>query len=227
MAYKITWLGHGSFQMEIGDHTILLDPFLDDNPVATVSAADMNPDFILLSHGHVDHVADVVPIAKRTGCQVITNVEIQGWLTNQGLENVTGHQPGATAQYDFAELEFTQAIHGSGLPDGSYGGLAMGIIVKAEGKQVYFACDTALFMDMRLYADYGLEAAFLPIGDYFTMGPDAALKAVNFVKPKLALPAHYNTFPPIEQDGAAWAARVSAETKAEGRELAVNETLEV
>lgn len=228
MAYKVTWLGHATYLLEIGEHSVLIDPYLDSNPSATVAASEINPDFILVSHGHGDHISDAAPIAKRTGVPIITNVEISRWLRDtQGVEEVHGHQPGASATYPFGHVEFTMAIHGSGLPDGAYGGLAMGFIITAEDKKAYFACDTGLFLDMQLYGERGLDVAFLPIGDYFTMGPDDALRSIEFLKPRLAIPKHYNTFPPIEQDGAAWAKRVSEETDAEGHEMSVNETIEL
>lgn len=228
MAFKVTWLGHGTYWLEIGAYKILLDPFIDDNPSATGSAADYDPDFILLSHGHMDHIADTAPIANRIGCLVITNVEISRWLRDgHGVENISGHQPGAGATFPFGHVEFTIAVHGSGLPDGAHGGLAMGFVIRAEGKTVYFACDTGLFSEMQWLGEYGLDAAFLPIGDNFTMGPDAALKAVQILKPKIAVPKHFGTWPPIEQDGAAWVKRVSDETDSEGVLMEINGTLEL
>ncbi len=213
MAITYTFLGHGTHQLEIDGKTIVIDPWFTNNPQASILADEVNPDVILVSHGHGDHIGDAVPIAKRTGAQVISNFEIVNWLGAQGLENLHPQHLGGGFQHEFGYLKFTIAHHGSGLPDGSYGGNPAGFLLSTGGKNLYFACDTALFLDMKLYGEDGLNLAVLPIGDNFTMGPDDALKAVQLLKPTLAVPCHYNTFPPIEQDAAAWKTRVEAETE--------------
>lgn len=223
----LTALGHSCFQIETGDHTILIDPFLTDNPQATVKPDDVNPDFIVISHGHGDHVGDAVDIAKRTGAQVIANFEIVNWLGNQGVENSHPQHLGGGFTHPFGHLKLTIAHHGSGLPDGSYGGNPAGLLFTIEGKKIYHAGDTGLFYDMKLIGDAGIDVALLPIGDNFTMGPEDSLKAIEFLSPKQVIPMHYNTWPPIEQDVDAWAEAVKSQTSAEPVVLAANESLEI
>jgi L-ascorbate metabolism protein UlaG (beta-lactamase superfamily) len=225
MPIKLIWLGHGGWRIQTDQHQILLDPFLTDCPTATETADAISADFILLSHGHFDHVADVPAIAKRTGCQVIANFEVSTWLSNQGVENVLGMNHGGTTTAAFGTVKMTQAIHSSSLPDGSYGGNPGGFIVGIEGKKIYFACDTALFSDMKLIGNEGIDLAVLPIGDLYTMGIEDSVLATEFIQPTKVLPAHYNTWPPIEQDATAWASRIKSETDAEPVVLAVGESL--
>jgi L-ascorbate metabolism protein UlaG (beta-lactamase superfamily) len=223
----ITALGHSCFQIETGDHTLLIDPFLTGNPQATVSAEDVNPDFIIVTHGHEDHVGDTVSIAKRTGATVISNFEIVNWLTAQGVENSHPQHLGGGFAHPFGHLKLTIAHHGSALPDGSYGGNPAGLLFTIDGKRIYHAGDTGLFYDMKLIEDEGIDVAILPIGDNFTMGPADSIKAINFLSPKTVIPMHYNTWPPIEQDVNAWVESVKAETSAEPVILAANESLDV
>jgi L-ascorbate metabolism protein UlaG (beta-lactamase superfamily) len=214
MAIKYTWYGHGTHGLEIGGKQIIVDPFFTNNPKTDVSAASVAADYILVSHGHFDHVDDLISIAKRTGATVIANFEIISWLQGQGIAegNTHPHHLGGGYQYDFGYVKLTIAHHGSGLPDGSYGGNPAGFLITAEGKKIYLTCDTGLFDTMRLYGDEGIDLLVLPIGDNFTMGPDDGLRAVKLVNPKMAVPTHYNTWPLIEQDAATWAQRVEAET---------------
>lgn len=215
MTIKLTWLGHAAYSLEVGEHKILIDPFLTGNPQATVSADDVQADFILISHGHGDHIGDTIPIAKRTGAKVISNHEICVWLQGQGLppNQVHGQHIGGGFVHAFGYLKLTIAQHGSALPDGSYGGNPAGLLLTAlGGKKLYFACDTGLFLSMKLIGEEGIDLAVLPIGDNFTMGPDDALRAVKLIKPQAVIPVHYNTWPPIVQDPQAWAKRVEAET---------------
>jgi L-ascorbate metabolism protein UlaG (beta-lactamase superfamily) len=216
MGVELTWLGHGSWQIKTAQHSVLLDPFLDDSPVASCKAADVEADFILVSHGHFDHVADVASIAKRTGATVIANFEIAEWFQHQqAVPNTLGMNLGGGVELPFGHVKMTLAWHSSQLPDGSYGGNPGGFLLTISGIRIYFACDTALFEDMRLIGEGGLDAAVLPIGDLFTMGPEDSLRAIHLLQPRYVLPAHYNTWPPIAQDAAAWAARVRGETQAE------------
>lgn len=214
MSIKFTWLGHSAFLFDINGHNVLVDPFLTGNPLASTTEDTLNPELILLSHGHGDHIGDTITIAKRSGATVITNFEISNWLQAQGVENVVGVNPGGTYRGDFLNAKWTIAHHSSSLPDGSYGGQPNGFIIVADGLKLYFAGDTALFLDMQLIGEEGLDVAFLPIGDHFTMGVDDSLKAINFLKPKLVVPMHYNTFPPIMQDAGDWANRVNSATSA-------------
>ncbi len=212
MSFKLTWYGHAAFGLEVNGTEILVDPFLSENPTATIGPDEVNPAFILISHGHGDHVGDAVPIAKRTGALLISNAEIAGWLRNQGLEAHAQHIGGGY-QHPFGYLKLIQAKHGSGLPDGSYGGNPCGfLLTTAAGEKIYLACDTGLFGDMRLIGEEGVDLAVLPIGDNFTMGPEDALRAVKFIQPKHVIPVHYNTWDLIAQDPDAWASRVQAET---------------
>ncbi len=211
MSFKVTWLGHGSWAIEIDGYKGVLDPFLSGNPAASTDAGSVEADFILVTHGHGDHVSDVVPIAQRTGALVVCNADIAGWFRDKGVSNIHTQHLGGGYQHDFGHVKFTIAHHGSGLPDGSYGGNPAGMILTAKsGKKVYFAGDTALFMDMQLYA--GCDLAILPIGDNFTMGPGDALKAVEFLKPKAVIPCHYNTWPLIQVDAEAWVDAVNSQT---------------
>lgn len=225
MATKITWLGHATFQIETAGQKILLDPFLTGNPVATVTAEDLSPDAILITHGHADHVGDAIDIARRTGCLVVANFEIVTWLQGKGVENVHPMHLGGSHEFEFGWLKMTVAHHGSGLPDNTYGGNPAGFVLStAEGK-IYFAGDTALFSDMQLIGAGGLAAAVLPIGDNFTMGPDDSILATRFLSPQVVIPMHYNTWPVIEQDAGAWAQRISKETDARPSVLAVGESI--
>jgi len=215
MSITVTWLGHAAFSLDIDGTAVLIDPFLSDNPVARVSPDEVEADFILVSHGHGDHVGDTVAIAKRTGACTISNAEINRWLTEQGLENLHAQHIGGGYHHPFGHVKLTIAHHGSGLPDGSVGGNPCGFLITAGDKKLYFAGDTGLFSDMRLYGEEGIDFAALPIGDNFTMGPDDSLRAIRFLEPKVVMPVHYNTFPVIEQDAEAWARRVEKETTAQ------------
>jgi len=212
---QVTFHGHGTFAIETAGKTILIDPFFTDNPAATVSADEVAADAIIISHGHFDHVADVVSIAKRTGATVISNFEIVTWLQNQGVENGHPMNTGGQATFDWGTVKLTLAFHSSSLPDGSNGGCPCGVLLKLTDGTIYHACDTALFGDMKLIGEEGIDLAILPIGDTFTMGPDDALRAVRLIEPKRVVPDHYNTWPPIAQDADAWADRVRAQTSAE------------
>ena len=213
MAFKLTWYGHAAFGIEIDGTKLLLDPFLSDNPATDVDVDQLPADFIIISHGHGDHIGDALAIAKRTGATAISNFEISNWLQGQGVENVHAQHIGGGFSYPFGYLKLTIAHHGSALPDGSYGGNPAGVLITThDGIKVYFACDTGLFHSMRLYGEEGLDLALLPIGDNFTMGPDDALRAVKLLTPTYAIPVHYDTWELIEQDPHAWAARVEAET---------------
>jgi len=214
--HKIRFLGHAALAIETAGYHLLIDPFFTGNPKAAITADQAKADFILISHGHGDHVGDSIAIAKRTGATVISNYEISVWLEQQGVKKVHGQQHGGGFNHPFGRVKLTLAFHGSALPDGSNGGNPCGFLFYLnDGKKIYHAADTGLFGDMRLIGEEGIDLAILPIGDNYTMGPDDSIRAIKLIEPKKVIPIHYNTFPIIEQDVQAWASRVRAETKAE------------
>jgi len=214
MATELTWLGHGGWSIRAGDHRVLLDPFLDDNPTAPFKADAVQADFILVSHGHFDHTGDVERIAKRTGATVVSNFEICQWFGNRGVAETHAMNIGGAHAFPFGRVKMTIAQHTSMMPDGSYGGVAAGFLLGFPEGNVYFACDTGLFYDMTLIGLSGLELAVLPIGDNFTMGPEDALAAVAMLRPRRVIPVHANTWPVIDQDMAAWAVEVQRQAVA-------------
>jgi len=225
MTTELRWLGHGSWSITTGDHRLLLDPFLDDSPTAPVGADEVEADFILVSHGHYDHVADAEKIAKRTGALVVANFEICEWLAARGVENTHAMNTGGGFDFPFGRVKMTIAQHTSMLPDGANGGNPVGFVLTLEGRNVYFACDTGLFYDMKLIGSAGIELAVLPVGDNFTMGPDDALAAVKLIAPRRVVPVHANTWPLIAQDANLWAERIREETDAEPVVLQPGETV--
>ncbi|PIE64029.1 MAG: metal-dependent hydrolase [Desulfobacterales bacterium] len=227
MAIELTWLSHSAFLIETQETKILIDPFISGNPLSTVDAEQIQADYILVSHGHGDHVGDTVEIAQRTGATVVANFEICNWLEAQGLEKVHPLHIGGGFTFPWGRVKLTIAHHGSQLPDGSYGGNPCGFLLSIEGKNIYHACDTGLFYDMKLIGEAGIDLAILPIGDNFTMGPDDALRAVSLIEPKLALPIHYNTFDLIMQNPQEWAERVHDAGKTEVKVLKPGERLEL
>jgi L-ascorbate metabolism protein UlaG (beta-lactamase superfamily) len=224
---KLTWLGHGAQQLEIGSHTLLLDPFFTGNPAASTTPDAVQPDYILISHGHGDHIGDSVPIAQRTGATVISNFEIATWFENQGLK-AHGQHLGGGHHFPFGYVKLTLAIHGSCLPDGTDGGNPCGfLITTAENKKLYLACDTGLFGDMQLIGDEGLDLAVLPIGDNYTMGPADAVRAARMLRARIVVPVHYNTWELIAQDAHAWAKQVEAETTSRVQVLKPGESVTI
>ena len=214
--------------MESDGQLILIDPFLTGNPAAAITADRVAADFILISHGHGDHVGDSIAIAKRTGATIIANYEISLWLEKQGVKNAHGMQHGGGRAFSFGRVKLTLAFHGSMLPDGSNGGNPCGFLLYLkDGKKIYAAQDTGLFGDMRLIGEEGIDLAILPIGDNYTMGPDDALRAVKLIEPQRVMPIHYNTWDLIAQDAPAWAERVKKETKAVPVILKPGESLEL
>lgn len=215
MAFTFKWLGHSAFLLDIDGHTVLIDPFLSGNPLAAADAASLNPEIILLSHAHGDHLGDTVEIARRTGAPVISNFEICDWLSAQGVENVVHMNTGGTFDAGLFTVKQTIAFHSSSFPDGTYGGVPHGFLLTLRGGfKIYYAGDTALFSDMKLYGEEGIDLAFLPIGDHFTMGVQDSIRAIQFIQPRLVTPMHYNTFPPIVQNASEWANLVNNHTKA-------------
>jgi len=213
MAIELTWLGHATWAVVAGQHRLLVDPFLDDNPAAAAKSDDVEADFIFLTHGHFDHMSDAAKIAKRTGAMVVANFEIVEWLSKHGVANSQPMNLGGSVALPFGRAKMTIAHHSSVLSDGSPGGNPGGFLLMIGSQRIYFAGDTALFSDMQLIGAGGLDLAVLPIGDLFTMGPDDALEAVKLLNPRHVAPSHYNTWPPIKQDAQQWAERVRGQTQ--------------
>lgn len=213
MSFTLTWLGHAAFALSTGEFNILIDPYLKGNPSAVVNADDVEADFILITHGHGDHIGDTVEIARRTGATAIANAEISTWLSRQGIKTHAQHIGGGY-HHPFGYLKLTLALHGSPLPDGSYGGNPVGFLLTTKNNErIYLAGDTGLFGDMALIGEEGLDLAVLPIGDNFTMGPEDALRAVKLLKPQNVIPFHFSTWEVIKQDARTWVENVNVESK--------------
>ena len=198
-ALSITWFGHATFVVTSpGGKRIVFDPWLTGNPKAPANAKIEKADVICVSHGHSDHTADVVPIARATGAPVVAVYELANYFQSKGVKEVVPMGSGGTADVKGLKISLTDAHHTSSIDDGKvYIGTACGFVVRLEdGRAIYFAGDTALFGDMRLIRElYAPEIAFLPIGDHFTMGPAAAAKAAEFLGVRQIVPMHYGTFP--------------------------------
>jgi L-ascorbate metabolism protein UlaG (beta-lactamase superfamily) len=201
---EVSYHGHSIVKIKTGKSEILIDPFINGNGLTDLKVADENPDVILLTHAHNDHVGDTVELAKKNNAQVVATVELANYLATQGV-NAMGMNLGGSHEFEFGTVKFTKAFHSSSYTteDGEviYGGMPAGILFGAEGKMIYHAGDTGLFGDMELLGKLNsIDLAFLPIGDHFTMGPEDAAYAVKLINPKVVVPIHYNTFPPIKQD---------------------------
>ena len=220
----LTWYGHATLGLETAGIKLLIDPYFTGNPSATTTADKVTADYILVTHGHGDHLGDTLAIAGRCGAMVVSNAEISSWLGKQGLKT-HGQHLGGGHTYPFGYLKLTLALHGSGLPDGMYGGNPVGfLLTTTDQKKLYIAGDTGLFGDMKLIGDEGIDLAVLPIGDNYTMGPDDALRAVKLLSPKHVIPYHYGTWDLIAQDPEAWAVRVRNETPAQVHVLKPGDT---
>jgi L-ascorbate metabolism protein UlaG (beta-lactamase superfamily) len=228
MADKLTWYGHATLGLETSGFKLVIDPFFTGNPAATQVPETLEVDYILITHGHSDHVGDAVEIAKRTGAQIISNFEVSNWMGKKGVENRHAQHIGGGFKHPFGYLKLTFAIHGSACPDGTYGGMPAGFLLTTnEDKKIYISGDTGLFGDMRLIGEEGIDLAVLPIGDNFTMGPDDALRAVKLLQPKHVVPIHYSTWDLINQDAHAWAKRVTAETGVQVHPIKPGQTFEL
>ncbi len=214
---ELTYLGHSAFLAKINGKKVLFDPFISPNKLAKkIKTEQLDPDYILVTHGHEDHVADVESIAKRTGAMLVSNFEIITWFQGKGIENVHPMNHGGSKTFDFGGVKYVNAIHSSTLPDGSPGGNPGGFVISAENKTFYFAGDTALTYDMKLIGEaFNIDFAVLPVGDNFTMGIEDGIKAATFVGTNKIIGMHYDTFPYIEIDKE----EAKKSTKAAGKEL--------
>lgn len=196
---QFTFLGHACFTIEAEGKTLLVDPFISHNPLAShINIDNIQADYILLSHGHADHIADAVSIALRTGALVVSAFEIHEWLNHQGVTNTHPMNTGGGCHIGPFRIKATVAHHSSCLPDGTYGGNPMGFIISTENKSVYYSGDTALTLDMQLIPRWAkLDAAILPVGDNFTMGYEDACLAAQFAGANRVIGVHFDTFPPI------------------------------
>lgn len=202
---ELQFLGHACFLLDDGSYKILIDPFLSGTGQETL-AAEICPDFLFVTHGHHDHVGDAVDIARRTGATVCCTADLAGAVFSPaGVECIAGNL-GGTAALPFGSAKFIQALHGSGAP----GNVACGFLFEMGGRKIYHAGDTALMSDMALLAEDHVDAALLPIGDFYTMGPTDALRAVKMIRPGLTIPMHYGTFPAIVQDPSAFVSACEA-----------------
>lgn len=196
---KFTYYGHSCFELKAGGKTLLFDPFISPNQLAKdIDVNSLKPDYILLSHGHGDHMADLFTIEKNSGAKVICIADIAGWLGKNKVTNVHGMNIGGGHNFDFGRVKMVYALHSSSMPDGAYGGNPAGFVIYADGKKIYFAGDTALTYDMKLLAEENLDWAILPIGDNYTMGAEDAIKATGFINCKNVIGVHYDTFPQIK-----------------------------
>lgn len=214
MNTQFTWYGHATLGINTDGYKLIIDPYFTGNPAATITADQVQADYLLITHGHSDHIGDCIPIAKRTNAEVISNAEIVKWISKQGVAKTHGQHLGGGFKYPFGYLKLTFALHGSGLPDGSYGGNPAGFLLTTnDHKNIYIAGDTGLFGDMQLIGEEGIDLAVIPIGDNYTMGPIDALRAVKMLQPKNVIPIHFNTWDLIAQDGQAWADKVEEQSK--------------
>lgn len=212
---RVTYYGHASFAVQVANRTLLFDPFITGNELASHIKVDEIPaDYILISHGHADHLADAGAIAKRTGATLISNYEVIVWFGKQGLEKGHPLNHGGGHQFDFGRVQLVNAVHSSSLPDGSYGGNPGGFVVQTGEGNFYYSGDTALTMDMKLIGEsIKLRFAALPIGDNFTMGIDDAIRAADFVRCGEILGLHYDTFLPIRIDAQSAVAKFKSAAK--------------
>jgi L-ascorbate metabolism protein UlaG (beta-lactamase superfamily) len=204
MALGITYLGHSGFLLSDGKAAIAVDPFLTGNPLAVTKPGDVTCQFIALTHGHADHFGDTVPIAKANRATVIAAWEVANTCQEQGVANVEAGNPGGRIVTPFGWVAFTQAWHSSSY-EGRYMGNPCGLMIHIAGVTVYHCGDTGIFSDMKLLSEiYRPEIACIPVGDRFTMGPELATRAAEMIRPKVAIPIHYNTWPPIAVDVSAF-----------------------
>lgn len=199
----ITYFGHSTFTIQQDENTVLFDPFITPNPAAShIKLKDIQPQHILISHCHEDHVADLAKIQKESDAEVICIVEAAPWVAQQGVQKdkITAMNLGGTVKKSFGTAKMVPALHTSSTPDGQYAGVPVGFLLTINGEKIYYAGDTSLTMEMQLLADEAIDLAILPIGGYYTMDVQDAVKAAKLLNCKKVIGVHYNTFPPIQID---------------------------
>lgn len=227
MSASITFYGHATLGIQTGKYHLMVDPYFTGNPACKTKLEDIQADYLLVTHGHGDHLGDAIRLSKRTGAQVISNTEVGDWLEKQSVKTKP-LQVGGSWRFPFGHLRMTFALHSSSLPDGGCGGLAGGFVLTTlENEKLYLAGDTGLFGDMTLIGEEGLDLAVLPIGGLYTMDPADALRAVKLLKPRLVIPIHYNSVKSLQQDVDQWKQQVEAETNAKVVILKPGETYDL
>lgn len=202
MNINIHFLGHSAFLLSTNEHCLLIDPFIVGNPQCPLTLQaiqEMNISAVLISHAHGDHWGNALDFGK-ANIPIIATYEIATYAEQHGAKNTVGMNIGGTYKADWGSVYLTPAWHSSSFPDGTYGGMPTGMVIELGGKRIYFAGDTALFGDMQFIGDRGLDVAMLPVGDHFTMGPAEAARSLELLRPKLAIPMHFGTFPPLSGD---------------------------
>jgi L-ascorbate metabolism protein UlaG (beta-lactamase superfamily) len=226
---KITWLGHSAFLFE-AEQKLLIDPFISGNPLAPCSPEELNPDIIAVTHGHRDHLGDTIEIGKRTGCRIISVHEVANYIKSKGVF-AEGMGKGGTVNIEGIKLTMTEALHSSSIDASGFsfdGGSPAGFVIQINGHSIYHAGDTGVFGDMQLIGElYNPEVALLPIGDRFTMGIKEAIKAVELLRPIIAIPMHYNTFDVIKQDPEEFKRAVESKTNTKVTIMKPGETIEL
>lgn len=225
---NFTYYGHSCFQIDVAGKKLLFDPFITPNPLASkIDITQLKPDYIFLSHGHYDHVADVESIARQSGAVIVGCYEVVEWFRTKGLRNNHSMNVGGSWEFDFGKVTLTPAVHSSSMPDGAYGGITGGFLINTKEGSFYYSGDTALFADMKLLATHGpLAFAVLCIGGNFTMNAEEALQAAQWLGCQKIIGVHYDTFPPIKINHAA----AQDHFRKEGsqlRLLSVGETIKV
>ncbi|MFC4809297.1 metal-dependent hydrolase [Paenibacillus sp. GCM10023250] len=230
---KIRYHGHSCLQLHTGGKSLVIDPFLSGNPVATVKPADIQTDAVLLTHAHMDHILDAAPIAQANhDAPVVSNVELATYMSWQGVKNAVGMNIGGTIDLGFAKAKMVQAFHSSGIVIEEtkqilYAGMPAGFLIFAEGLTILHAGDTSLYSDMKMIGErHPIDVAFLPIGDFYTMGPEDGLQAAEWYNAKLTVPIHHSTFPGINQDAELFVRQLE-ERGLKGKAMAPGDELDV
>jgi len=223
---KLTFLGHAAFLLEGSKARIIIDPFLTGNPLAKTKPKEVQVNYVIVTHGHGDHLGDAIEIAKKNNATIISNFELATYCQNKGVEKVHPLHIGGGFNFPFGRVKLTIAHHGSVTPDGAYGGNPAGVLVTMDDRILYHAGDTGLFYDMKLIGEMNkIDVALLPIGDNFTMGIDDAVKATEFLQPGLVIPCHFKTFDVIEVDPQEFVSKVN-QKGFKSRVLKVGESIE-